>query len=565
MAKYSSKAEPACSSLKGIVWIVLVLLYVSPLFILKEDASIRVHDTFDANFPILKLYVDHYWGNGTVEPILGGLPQEAFAFTPTVFLLILKFFSLFNAFMVNELILRLIGFIGLYLLCEQHLLKGRPLLSGLFAAAFATLPFWSPGNASVTGQPLLIFLFLKLKEHNKISLRVGFIWFCIFLLGSYINLVLAGVFICGALIAWLLWLYVSERKFFKNLFIGIIIFIFSFLPGFLPYAFAPGHVVWHREEFAPLLVLSLKDTFMTAVRTLVTGNFANHIFSLAFPFIWISVLLSVFFASFQKKKVAPLFLPLLGASVVVSVWAALYYADVFIPVKRAIPLLDRFQANRLYYFLPAIIFVLFVLAAKTLIETRKTLLVFVLVAFQIIYNFKNDSFIFGSSFGYPTFRQFFSTRTFEEIRRFVGLPTNRYRIGCLGFHPSVAFHNGFYTIDGYWYLYPLDYKHKFRKIISPELDKSPSLREYFDYWGSRCYIASAEIGMLIDAPRPPDLVLKNWSWDEKSAWDLGCRFLFSKYKIVNAVQNNVSLLKAFPLESQHEFIYVYKLEQPRTY
>ncbi|MBO5281674.1 MAG: hypothetical protein J6B43_00890, partial [Lachnospiraceae bacterium] len=58
----------------------------------------------------------------------------------------------------------------------------------------------------------------------------------------------------------------------------------------------------------------------------------------------------------------------------------------------------------------------------------------------------------------------------------------------LGITPAAALYNGFYCLDGYSNLYPLEYKHEFREIIARELEKSEGVRVYFDAWGNRCYL-----------------------------------------------------------------------------
>ena len=62
----------------------------------------------------------------------------------------------------------------------------------------------------------------------------------------------------------------------------------------------------------------------------------------------------------------------------------------------------------------------------------------------------------------------------------------------LGIDPAAALYHGFYSLDGYSNNYPLSYKHRFREVIAPELAKSEYLTDYFDDWGNRCYMFSAE-------------------------------------------------------------------------
>ena len=57
----------------------------------------------------------------------------------------------------------------------------------------------------------------------------------------------------------------------------------------------------------------------------------------------------------------------------------------------------------------------------------------------------------------------------------------------VGLDPMIAVMNDIKTIDGYHTVYPLEYKHKFRKLIERELENNYELKNYYDNWGSRVY------------------------------------------------------------------------------
>ena len=48
--------------------------------------------------------------------------------------------------------------------------------------------------------------------------------------------------------------------------------------------------------------------------------------------------------------------------------------------------------------------------------------------------------------------------------------------------------NDINVIDGYYTIYPLSYKIKFRTIIQDELKQNKYLKDYYDNWGSRLYL-----------------------------------------------------------------------------
>jgi hypothetical protein len=101
--------------------------------------------------------------------------------------------------------------------------------------------------------------------------------------------------------------------------------------------------------------------------------------------------------------------------------------------------------------------------------------------------------LFGKRSGLPAYHAFFAPELFKQIAGYIGKEKSSYRVLNVGLHPAIAQYNGFYTSDSYQNNYPLSYKHAFRKVIQPELEKNERLRRYFDHWGSKCYAFSAEL------------------------------------------------------------------------
>ena len=79
----------------------------------------------------------------------------------------------------------------------------------------------------------------------------------------------------------------------------------------------------------------------------------------------------------------------------------------------------------------------------------------------------------------------------EKVDKFIGEDKSTYRIAHIGLNPAPALVYGFYTIDGYSNNYDLRYKKEFREIIENEIEQAKYLLDYFDNWGSRCYLFSS--------------------------------------------------------------------------
>lgn len=145
-----------------------------------------------------------------------------------------------------------------------------------------------------------------------------------------------------------------------------------------------------------------------------------------------------------------------------------------------------------------------------------------------------------------TYREFFSPELFREIREHVGRPLDSYRVVSIGLPPGIASYNGFYTLDGYVSNYPLEYKHRFRRLIAAELAKRPEHRRRFDQWGSHCFVYVAELpqplrsityyGHTRDA-RPRRI--RRLELDRDAMQDLGLDYALSAVQIGNPRANGL--------------------------
>jgi len=126
-------------------------------------------------------------------------------------------------------------------------------------------------------------------------------------------------------------------------------------------------------------------------------------------------------------------------------------------------------------------------------------------------------------------------------------------------HPAVAIYNGFYTLDGYFTSYPLEYKHQFRKLIIPELEKSTTFKNYFDSWGSRCYLFVSELekdGFTITKDKTKKI--KNFPINMEVFIEMGGQYIFSAVELFNAEEKGLILENIFTNSTSSWRIYLYK-------
>lgn len=156
-----------------------------------------------------------------------------------------------------------------------------------------------------------------------------------------------------------------------------------------------------------------------------------------------------------------------------------------------------------------------------------------------------------------TFNEFYATNVFKKIKEQTSIDKNN-RVASIGLHPSIAAYNGLYTIDGYSSNYELAYKHKFRKLIIEELNKNPSNKEYFDNWGSRCYVFDDELGRNFDVLKTSNNIPKVISLDlnMEQAKSMNLKYIISTVPI----KENDDYLLIHTLEDKLRNYFIYGIK-----
>jgi hypothetical protein len=130
----------------------------------------------------------------------------------------------------------------------------------------------------------------------------------------------------------------------------------------------------------------------------------------------------------------------------------------------------------------------------------------------------------GISSNHATINEYFDTEVYSGLARKLGRQPSEISVLSFGLDPMVASLNGYRALDGYVYNYPLEFKNAFRRIIAGELAADPSLRDYYDGWGSRVYLLHRDI--------PAGQVKFDWCAAKK----MGAEFILTKEDL-NAVSN----------------------------
>lgn len=115
-------------------------------------------------------------------------------------------------------------------------------------------------------------------------------------------------------------------------------------------------------------------------------------------------------------------------------------------------------------------------------------------------------------------------------------------------------------MDGYLGFYSQSYKEEFRRVIAPALSANEGARLYYDEWGARCYLYSADQPTIVEAVRNYPHPEGEIAMDPEALQELGCRYLFSRIRITNATEKGLTLLCTCSSEESPYVLYVYQVD-----
>lgn len=328
-----------------------------------------------------------------------------------------------------------------------------------------------------------------------------------------------GVFILAML--GLLWLFRvwTQRTLEGPLALGILLLALGYggaNAGLIRDVLSTSPTIWHRVEFAPPDTTDGRAVLRDTLHLVFRSHY--HADADPFPVVWATLLLGVSLgvvslaaplvregrsgmAEVQRRlagaRTLRILLVLLSSTALVGVMFFVCSTSEFRQVIARIPGLREFNFSRAYWFLPVIMYVSFFSALRIIARWRgySAALALFLALTQVGWNLHDREWRERADRAdHIRYSRFESRRLFQKTVARTGMPLERLCVACVGFYPAMAMLNGLRTVGGYWYLYPLEYKKRFRPVIAGELEKSRELANYFDRWGSRCYLFSSELG-----------------------------------------------------------------------
>ena len=550
-------------------------LYLLPCLLLGPRGYVTIDDNLDSELtapyllPRLGVALD-YRPTTLLAPIMNGLPRNAVRPGLSATVGLFGLLAPLPAYWLHQLLVRLLGLLGLYALARAYWLRGsarRP-LAALLALAWATLPLYTIYGLSVAGQPWVLLALLNLRA----GCRHWWSWAVLAAFPLWSSFVFVGPFLLATTVGGLLWdaRPGGRPRHWRAVLAGLGVLLLSYLVVEYPlfYSLLTRQYVSHRVEFdlSRLVPISFWGSVKSAGQYFLLGQYHAGLFFRGVPLVAAGLALGT--GPRARRQAAKWRLgPLLAVLVVVAVFCG-FYPPLVRLLQPVVPALRTFNVSRFHFLTPLLWFVVLGLSLAYLPSRRWRL---ALVAAQLLVGLAcnaewttNLRTLAGRARPTePGYAAYVAPSLFGKLQTLLyertGLAPAGYRVACLGLPPTVAQLNGFYTLDSYQNNYPLRYKHQFRPLIAGELAKSPPLRAYFDYWGNRCYLFSAELGKDFRVGAFQHRVVQHWAFDAAAFRRLGGRFVLSAARLARPAESGLRLVAVVTDSRAYWALYVYEV------
>lgn len=528
-----------------------ILIYYLPYFILGKDSHILIHDNLDSVLTWIKILIDNNAlfdnPNRIIDSVFDGLTVSSIYPYYDVPLIFFKIFGVFWGYIINKIIISLIGFFGMYFLLKKHFISENthPMIIVGSALCFGILPFWS-FSASISGLPFLFFAFLNIRAGSAKFYN----WLIIILYPLYSYLILTGIFIGIILSIIFSYDFIILKKFKKKYFIGLLIlsltYLISHFPLFISFF---GENISHRLEFKSSEINFYKALKKSA-SLFVFGQYHAHSLH---RFILIPIFgFTILYFHSLSKRILLIILFIISTCFFYGFYSYPALKNFLENITNIFPI----QLQRFHFLNPLFWYILFAVSLMRISKSKnygKTIIIIILI-FQVLYITSHHELIVNQN--KSNFNEFYDEKKFTEIKEFINKPLSSYKVISVGMHPAKAQYNGFFTLDGYFTNYPLSYKHKFYNIIEKELERDPNIKSYFRDWGSKCYAFSTEIGIDFEKKIGKIQLL---DFDYKYLHSMGGKYILSSIQINTSSTNHLKLLKGFS-SKKSEPIYLYEIK-----
>lgn len=202
--------------LNSLLWMMLPLLaiFFSYFFLLGKNCVFEINDQLDETLFTYVLNAKYMFSGAKSYPeMLGGVPKGGMSVSACLFIPLYRLFPVFEAFMIQYVIVVATAYIGMYLCVKE--LTGSGFIGFLCGGMFMFLPYQPVYGLSVVGGPLIFYAFLCLYRQKHVIIDGLLILY--FALGA--NLVLLGYVALGFVLLadiWILIKWVKKDRYLPN-------------------------------------------------------------------------------------------------------------------------------------------------------------------------------------------------------------------------------------------------------------------------------------------------------------------------------------------------------------
>ena len=535
-------------------------IYYTPLFLLNENILITIHDNLDSEF-VYKVIISKFHNVDKYYNIMNGLPSYCLPSKISITQFFYYFINPLHAFLINDIVVKIIAFFGFYFLSNNFIFVDKyKIISFFLSLSYSLLPFYSIFGLTTPGIPMLLFSFIFILRNSVFSIKILLNLLYILIFTFYSSFALIGIFILFFLLVY--HIFYSKKNTSIFFYIATLIFLIGYLISeYELFKTLINGFVSHRSAWVVEtnnFMLNFKNTIKLFLTTQYhTGEFSTIIIFSSFIISLIYYKNSLY-KNFKIRRNIFAIIKIFFLIILIISFSFIYpYIQNYF--GKWFKILISFDFSRFYFLLPFLWFLLFAYCLKFLLNKNQT------ICFSLL--FVNLILIFHSNHLYNknianlitmknsdfknqlTYKNYFDEKVFNKIAKYIAKPQNSYKVVNLGLSPSIAQYNGFYTLDSYQNVYPIEYKYKFRNIISQELNKNRLWKDYFDNWGSRVYLFSND---LFENKKIIKLDI-----NFKALKKLGCEYVFST-NIIND-SNNLMYLKTFSRNNSYRKVHLYKL------
>jgi hypothetical protein len=603
--------------------IVVMGIYLYPL--LLPDIHVPVYDNLDSTVIWNKILVESgkiFAPNSEIVPnMMNGLPRASYGSEFDVQLWLYYFFSPKVAYIINELLIHIIAFFGMYIFLSKYIVPEdkyyRYILIYVGTLYFALLPFWSGAGASIATLPLTTYVLFNIKN----GVESKWEWLYLILLPLYSSLIYVYMFYI--IYAGFYWLYIGLKyKSINYRLLGAIFLMglfFLFKEYRLVYStFIDSSFVSHRTEFDVFFHEDLASVYELTVRKFLNGKIphleglqrlylipmATVALILAFThrkynknesvIIWFLIIVSfltgiweivlghkyflivIFFLStlllfFNKryKNMALVFLSILFISFLTSF---LFQYKEFKWVTDYLPILNSLNIVRAYFIVPLLLTTLLIYSISIYIRKLHYTPVFIFIFVIVQSTLSIDERFYetekSSTFNYLSFDKYYAPKIFKQLKRDIedSYPDRNittFKFISYGLEPAVSLFNGLYTVDGYSVNYPLNYKKKFRQVMERTLNSKEIKGNelLYDRWGSKLYILTISSRIMyyrLLVVSQPKIHPVYFNANIDGVCKLGTNFVISSYPLKGIENKPLKLFKKY--RDRFWRIWLYEIE-----